>query len=75
MAVTGGACKQQSESEAFKAHRLFVSEGKLMKLGAFGAVSNEDGVGPPGRCDEDLECTAGKSPLSERRRPFFFFAN
>lgn len=43
-----------------------------MKLGAFGAVSNEDGVGPPGRCDEDLECTAGKSPLSERRRPFFF---
>lgn len=44
-----------------------------MKLGAFGAVSNEDGVGPPGRCDEDLECTAGKSPLSERRRPFFFF--
>lgn len=26
MAVTGGACKQQSESEAFKAYRLFVSE-------------------------------------------------
>lgn len=38
--------------------RLFVSELELTALGAAGAVgsvSNEDGVEPPGGCDEDLD--------------------
>ncbi len=41
-------------------------------LGAFGAVSNEDGDGPPGRCDEDLECdTQQGRTLSQRDSGLF----
>lgn len=62
-----GAFRQQSECQSLSVSspEIIFQGGQLIKLEAFGAMSNEDGDGPPVRCDEDLrmQFTAGKHPI------------